>query len=90
MIWESFRKEEEEETTCLYKIDIKEILLLSIATSIDALAAGITFAFLQVSIVKAVCLIGGITFFVVLLGVFIGNRFGIRFKNKAELVGGCI
>ena len=71
-------------------LNIKELLLLSVATSIDALAVGVTFAFLQVSIVPAVSLIGIVTFLLSFAGVCIGNQFGIRLKSKAELAGGIV
>lgn len=87
MVYESFKKDE-----CCAKreeaFDIKELLMLSIATSIDALAAGVTFAFLSVNIFGAVLLIGTVTFILSASGVAIGNRFGIRYKNKAEFIGG--
>ncbi|MDR3244539.1 MAG: manganese efflux pump MntP family protein [Elusimicrobiota bacterium] len=67
-----------------------KMLPLAFATSIDALAVGITFALLQVSIFKAALLIGAITFFISLLAVKIGNMFGTKFKSKAEFVGGLI
>jgi putative Mn2+ efflux pump MntP len=66
------------------------MLPLAIATSIDALAVGISFAFLDVNIAPAVLSIGIITLILSMLGVKIGNIFGIRFKSKAELVGGII
>ena len=71
-------------------IDYKELLLLAVATSIDALAVGITFAFLQVEIVSAVLLIGCTTFVLSLIGVVVGNLFGARYKSRAELTGGVI
>jgi len=70
--------------------DLKELLILSIATSIDALAVGITFAFLQVSIVPAVSFIGITTFILAFIGVLIGKAFGAKFRNKAEIAGGII
>lgn len=69
---------------------VKTMLLLAIATSIDALAVGITFAFLRVNIVAAVLFIGCITFVCSAIGVKIGNVFGVKFKSKAELAGGVI
>ena len=72
------------------RLDIKELLMLSIATSIDALAVGITFAFLKVTIIPAVSLIGIITLVISFVGILIGNRFGIRYKSKAEVAGGII
>ncbi len=69
---------------------VKAMLLLAIATSIDALAMGVTFAFLRVDIVAAVLFIGCITFVCSAAGVKIGNVFGACFKSKAELAGGVI
>ena len=71
-------------------IDIKTMLLLAIATSIDALAVGITFAFFETNIGLAISIIGLITFILSIIGVKIGNRFGDKFQNKAELTGGII
>lgn len=71
-------------------LDIKELLLMAIATSIDALAVGITFAFLKVNIIGSVSIIGISTFILSFIGVHIGNRFGSKFKTKAELAGGII
>lgn len=68
----------------------KSMLLLAIATSIDALAIGITFAFLDVNIVAAVLFIGVCTFVISAAGVKIGSAFGTRFKSKAEIAGGVI
>lgn len=70
--------------------NVKSMLILSVATSIDALAIGITFAFLQVDIVPAVSLIGATTFVLSAAGVKIGNIFGSKFKSRAELAGGII
>ena len=66
------------------------MLPLAIATSIDALAVGVTFAFLQVNIIPAVLFIGIVTLIISMLGVKIGNIFGIRYKSKAEFTGGII
>lgn len=71
-------------------LDLKEMFILAIATSIDALAVGITFAFLQVPIVEAVSVIGITTFVISVIGVYVGNFFGNRYKKKAELAGGMI
>ena len=70
--------------------DFKEMFILAIATSIDSLAVGITFAFLQVPIVEAVSIIGITTFVISVIGVYVGNFFGNRYKKKAELAGGII
>ena len=72
------------------ELNPKSMLMLAIATSIDALAVGITFAFLNVSIVPAVSLIGGITLVCSTAGVYIGHAFGAKLKSKAELGGGVI
>lgn len=69
---------------------IGELTVMAIATSIDALAVGITFAFLKVNILLSVLLIGVTTFALSLGGVLIGNRFGAKYKSKAELTGGII
>jgi putative Mn2+ efflux pump MntP len=68
----------------------KTMLLLAVATSIDAFAVGITFAFLGVEIVPAVLIIGLITFLLSAVGVKIGNVFGEKFKAKAEILGGVV
>ena len=73
------------------KIDFKTMLMLAIATSIDALAIGITYAFLDVkNCMFSFALIGIITFIISLLGVKIGNKFGTKYGNKAEMIGGLI
>ena len=87
MIHEALDNDEEEADTSL---DVKPMFLLAVATSIDALAIGITFAFLKVNIIPAVCFIGIVTFIISFAGVKIGNVFGARYKNKAEIVGGVI
>jgi len=87
MIREALSKEEEKASDSLA---FKDMLVLAIATSIDALAVGVTFAFLQVNIVPAICFIGVITFTLSMVGVKIGNVFGVRYKSKAELAGGII
>ncbi|MBR1931185.1 MAG: manganese efflux pump [Lachnospiraceae bacterium] len=87
MIKEALSKDEEESNPSL---DIKTMFLLALATSIDALAAGVTFAFLQVNILPAVSFIGIITFTLSAIGVKVGNVFGTRYKAKAELAGGVI
>ena len=83
---------EDEETACAvdYWLDYKQLFLMAIATSIDALAVGVTFAFLRVKIVPAVTLIGCTTFCLSLVGVVVGNFFGARYKRRAELTGGII
>lgn len=92
MIGEAVKKEEEKEEIKQTdpKLDLKEMLILAVATSIDALAVGVTFAFLNYPIIEAVSIIGLVTFFISVAGVYVGNFFGNRYKKKAELVGGLI
>ena len=87
MIKESFSKEEECPDA---SFGFKTMLTLAVATSIDALAVGVTFAFLDVAIVPAVLLIGATTFVCSAVGVKIGNVFGNRFQSKAEFLGGLV
>lgn len=86
MIKEAFEIKEESND----KIDFKTMIILAIATSIDALAVGVTFAFLNVNIMLAISLIGIITFIISMIGVKIGNVFGDKYETKAELAGGFI
>lgn len=87
MIREALSGEEEKQDA---DFGFKAMLLLALATSIDALAIGVSFAFLQVDIVTAALCIGVTTFALSAVGVAIGNVFGARFKNKAEIAGGVI
>ena len=87
MIKESFDNEEEKRND---NIDVKTMVILAIATSIDALAVGVTFAFFKTNVVLSVLIIGLITFALSITGVKIGNKFGDKFRNKAELSGGVI
>ncbi len=66
------------------------MFLLAVATSIDALAVGITYAFLQVQILPAITFIGAVTFSLSVAGVKIGNLFGLKYKSRAEIAGGVI
>ena len=88
MIKGSMSKESDEKADD--SLSFKTMFILAIATSIDALAVGVSFAFLDVSIGPAVLFIGIITFLLSMVGVKIGNVFGCRFKSKAELAGGLI
>ena len=83
---------EDEEQPSNGEVRHKELLVLAVATSIDALAVGVTFSMveLSVSIGLAVALIGCTTFLISLGGVYVGNVFGARYKSRAELVGGAI
>ena len=87
MIKEALSKEEEKADDSL---SVRTMLLLAVATSIDALAVGVTYAFLQVDIIPAVSFIGIITFALSAIGVKVGNVFGVKYKSKAELTGGVI
>ena len=87
MISEAVKNEEENLND---SFSPKTMLPLAVATSIDALAVGVTFAFLDVSIVPAVSMIGATTFILSAVGVKIGNVFGTKYKSKAELVGGIV
>ena len=87
MIREALGHEEEDADPSLAPI---AMLLLAAATSIDALAVGVTFAFLRVAVVPAVTLIGVCTFAISAAGVKIGNVFGARYKSRAELLGGIV
>lgn len=72
-------------------LDIKNLFIMAVATSIDALACGVTFSFYEdINIVKSVTIIGCTTFVISALGVFIGNIFGSKYKAKAQLLGGII
>ena len=71
-------------------LDNKELIILSIATSIDALAVGVTFAFLNIDIIPICVSIGVITFLVCFIGVLIGKKIGSVFKNYAQIIGGII
>ena len=83
---------EEEETSCAVnsKLDHTKLFMMAVATSIDALAIGVAFAFMDVLILPAVSLIGCTTFCLSLVGVVVGNFFGSRYKKRAELTGGTI
>lgn len=87
MVKEALSNEEEQADD---SIAVKEMFMLAVATSIDALAVGITFAFLNVHIVSAASIIGVCTFLISFAGVKIGNIFGTKYKSKAELAGGII
>ncbi len=91
MLWEALHGDDEVNACeTATKISLKELTVLAVATSIDALAVGITFAFLAVSIVPSVTLIGMTTFVISLAGVVIGSKFGAKLKQWAEIAGGAI
>ena len=72
------------------KLDLRELTMLAIATSIDALVVGITFAFLDVDIVSAASFIGVVTFVLSVIGVAVGNQFGSRWEKPSTIVGGVV
>ena len=88
MIKESFSKDEEKVND--HPFQFIKMLLLAIATSIDALAVGVTFAFFEANIYKSIVIIGVTTFIISIGGVKIGHIFGAKFKSKAEFLGGAI
>ncbi len=88
MIFDALRGGESQAGAATDRLDYRELLLMAVATSIDALAVGVTFAFLQVAILRAISLIGAITFALSYLGVVVGFHFGARFEKKAQLAGG--
>lgn len=92
MLWEAFHDDGEEEACPAegFRLDLKELTMLAVATSIDALAVGITFAFLQVEIVPSVATIGVTTFALSALGVALGHFFGARFEKPASIAGGVV
>ena len=91
MLWDVFHEKEEETTEKVdARLDHKELFMLAIATSIDALAVGIAFACLDVQIWSSISIIGCVTLVLSFCGVWIGNRFGNRFEKKAEIAGGLV
>ena len=92
MMIEAIREWNEEETVDVMDapLDHKNMLVLAVATSIDALAVGITFAFLDTPIIEAITIIGITTMVISIIGVVGGNFFGSRYKSKAEFIGGLI
>ena len=91
MVVEAVKPEEEEAVREMDPpLDLKEMFLLAVATSIDALAVGITFAFLDYPIVESITIIGLTTFVLSIVGVYVGNMFGSKYQKKAEIVGGII
>ena len=92
-ITDSFRKNEEGESMG-DTLGLSRLLVMAVATSIDALAVGVTFAFMKFngfySLIYSVLLIGAITFALSLIGVYYGNKIGIKLKNKAEFIGGAV
>lgn len=87
MLKDAYSKENDSFDDC---VEVKTMIVLAIATSIDALAVGITFAFLQVNIVVSVVVIGVIAFSLSVIGVVLGNLFGNKYEKRAEIFGGVI
>ena len=91
MIWDAFHEDDEGQACDVdSKLDLKELFMMAVATSIDALAVGISFAGLHVKIVPAVTAIGLITAALSFVGVIIGNKFGNKFQSKAQFAGGLV
>jgi len=90
MVWGSFKKDEQPDNHDATALKFLKMLPLALATSVDALAVGVSFAFLYVRIVPSVVMIGVTTFVLSVVGVKVGSIFGLKFKAKAELVGGVI
>lgn len=91
MLWDAFHEDDGEQVQQeADKLDLKELLMLAVATSIDALAVGISFAFLEVNIWEAIVVIGLTTFALSLVGVCVGNRFGVRYEKPSTVVGGVV
>ena len=92
MLLDAFREGDEEDAgePKDTRLDFKELLMLAIATSIDALAVGITFAFLGVNIVVAIAIIGVTTFVLSVVGVAVGHAFGARYEKGATIAGGIV
>ena len=90
MIVDAITDKQEKEECCFNPTKFSTLVQMGIATSIDALAVGVSFAFLGVNIWQAVVTIGVITMIISMIGLRIGNIFGCRYKSKAEIFGGCI
>ena len=86
----SGEEDEAEDAAIGAGLDHKKLFLMAIATSIDALAVGVTFAFLDIAILPAIGIIGTTTFFISVAGVAVGCWFGARYKKRAEITGGVI
>lgn len=92
MLWDAFHEDDIEGASCPAdgKLDLRELVMMAVATSIDALAIGITLAFLRVDIVASVGLIGITTFVLSIVGVAVGHRFGARYEKPATIAGGVV
>lgn len=91
MIWDAVREQgDDDEEPTDAKLDLGGLLMLAIATSIDALAVGVTFAFLQVDIVSSALIIGCVTFVLSFAGVAVGHQFGRRWEKPSSIAGGIV
>lgn len=91
MIWDALREPEEEAAPPEEeRLDLRELLLLAVATSVDALAVGVGFAVLNAPVLPAVSVIGLVTFCLSWIGVVVGNRCGMRYEKKAQIAGGAV
>lgn len=88
MIWDAFHEDDEEQEE--FSLNLRELLLLAVATSIDAFAAGVAFAMLSVNIAFTVTVIGITTFVLSFAGVMIGHQFGSRWERPSTIAGGCV
>lgn len=90
MIWEALRPDHEEAEDDRGRLTMRAVVVLALATSIDALAVGVSLAFLEASIWTAIAVIGGVTFALTFIAVLLGHRVGVRFQRPAEVVGGLV
>ena len=90
MLWDAFHEDDADDHASDQHLDLRELVLLAVATSIDALAVGVSFAFLDVAIAPAAALIGVVTFALSFAGVAIGNQFGGRWEKPSTIAGGVI
>ena len=88
MLWEAFSNPEDTEIDD--RLKLRELLVLSVATSVDALAVGLSLAFLAISITETAVLIAATTFVLTIAGIVIGHRAGVKFRRPAEIAGGLI
>jgi len=90
MVWDAFHEEDDDVQAMEDVLDYRELFMLAVATSIDALAVGVSFAFLHTNIAIACGVIGVTTFAISLGGVFIGNLFGTRWEKPSTIAGGVV
>ena len=90
MIIDAIKESRDPEKETEFRFKVTEMLILAVATSIDALAVGVSFGLLEINIWSSISIIGCVTFILSFIGVIIGNFFGSRFKTKAEIAGGII